>query len=112
MPHSNRSELKAIVSAAWDAYSDGRKAPHTRTAGPGFVDPDYEIALDWLEAREKIEIAQVRHDDSSSPSSILLINGSSRTEHTCPGEMSKSWRLVELAGRVFEAANFAVEFST
>lgn len=25
------------------------------------------------------------------------MNGSSRTEHTCPGEMSKSWRLVELA---------------
>src|SRR5206468_4353152 len=31
------------------------------------------------------------------PSRILLVNGSPRTEHTCPGEMSKTWRLVELA---------------
>jgi NADPH-dependent FMN reductase len=104
-----RAELKAVVSAAWDAYSDGRKAPHTRKAGPGFADPDYEIAVDWLEARKEIENARARHEDSSSPSRILLINGSSRTEHTCPGEMSKSWRLVELAARVFEGANFAID---
>jgi hypothetical protein len=26
-----RADLKAIVSAAWNAYSDGRKAPRTRT---------------------------------------------------------------------------------
>jgi hypothetical protein len=90
-----RAELKAIAAAAWNAYSDGRKAPVTRRAGPGFADPDYEVAVDWLEAHEA---------DPSSPSSILLINGSTRTEHTCPGEMSKSWRLVELALRVFEVA--------
>src|SRR5262249_40695060 len=33
------------------------------------------------------------------PPRILIVNGSSRTEHTCPGEMSKSWRLVEIASR-------------
>ncbi|MCR5878577.1 hypothetical protein [Phenylobacterium sp. J367] len=33
-----------------------------------------------------------------------MINCSSRSEHTCPGEMSKSWRLLELARGVFEAA--------
>jgi hypothetical protein len=33
-----RAELKAIVSAAWDAYSDGRKAPRTRKAGRDFAD--------------------------------------------------------------------------
>lgn len=44
----------------------------------------------------------------SGASGILLINGSSRTEHTCPGEMSKNWRLVELA--VFESSGgFAVD---
>jgi hypothetical protein len=34
-----------------DAYDDGRKAPTTRKAGPGFADPDYDIAVDWLTAR-------------------------------------------------------------
>lgn len=33
-------ELDAIVGAAWDAYSNSRKSPETREAGPGFVDPD------------------------------------------------------------------------
>ena len=29
-------------------------APLTRAAGPGFADPDYEIAVEWLEAREAV----------------------------------------------------------
>jgi len=92
-----QSELDAICAAAWDAYADGRKAPLTRKAGPGFADPDYDISIDWLAARDSIEEAQSQHDDPQSPSRILIINGSSRTEHTCPGEMSKTWRLVEIA---------------
>jgi hypothetical protein len=44
-------ELQAITDAAWDAYADSRKAPHTRKAGAGFADPDYELSVDWLAAR-------------------------------------------------------------
>lgn len=98
-----QSELAAIAAAAFEAYAAGRKAPITRKAGPGFADPDYEIALDWLAARDVIARAQAAHDDRAAPSRILLINGSSRTEHTCPGEMSKSWRLLELARQVLES---------
>ena len=90
-------ELDAIVAAAWDAYSHQRKAPRTRKAGPGFADPDYEIAVDWLAAREDILAAQRLHDDMAAQPRILIINGSARSEHSCPGEMSKSWRLVKLA---------------
>jgi multimeric flavodoxin WrbA len=102
-------ELQAITAAAWDAYAAGRKAPVTRKAGPGFADPDYEIALDWLAAREAVIAAQARHDDPAGTSRVLLINGSSRTEHTCPGEMSKSWRLVEIARQIFDGRGFAVD---
>jgi multimeric flavodoxin WrbA len=101
--------LQAIVDAAWDAYAHGRKAPHTRKAGPGFSDPNYDVAVDWLAARDAIRQAQQRYDDPSLPPRILLINGSPRTEHTCPGEMSKSWRLVELARQTIEAPEIAVE---
>jgi multimeric flavodoxin WrbA len=105
-----QAELRAIAAAAWDAYAAGRKSPLTRKAGPGFADPDYEIARDWLETRDAIAQAQVAYDDPSAPSRVLLINGSSRTEHSCPGEMSKSWRLVELARQVFAAkGGFAVD---
>jgi multimeric flavodoxin WrbA len=39
----------------------------------------------------------------------LLINGSSRTEHSCPGEMSKSYRLTQIAQDVFATENAAVD---
>ena len=103
------NELAAIVAAAWEAYAEGRKAPRTRAAGPGFADPDYELAVDWLDAREAVIAAQARHDDASAPARVLLINGSARTEHTCPGEMSKTWRLVEIARQVFDGRGFAVD---
>src|SRR5436305_8466765 len=75
-------ELDAIVAAAWDGYSDSRKAPVTRKAGAGFSDPDYDLSVDWLAARDAILTAQRRHDDRSEPPRILLINGSSRSEQT------------------------------
>jgi hypothetical protein len=72
-------ELAAIVAAAWDAYSHSRKSPLMRRAGVGFADPDYEIAFDWLAAREAILQAQRRHDDASETPRILIVNGSSRS---------------------------------
>jgi multimeric flavodoxin WrbA len=102
-------ELDAITAAAWDAYSNCRKSPLTRKAGPDFADPDYDLSVDWLAAREAILAAQRRHDDTSETPRILLINGSSRSDQTCPGEMSKSWRLVKIAEPVFREMGFAVD---
>src|SRR5581483_5698859 len=101
-------ELDAIVAATWDAYTNSCKAPLTRKAGPGFSDPDYEIAVDWLAAREKILEAQRAHDAAEGQRNILLINGAPRSEHTCPGETSKTWRLVKLAEQVLSEMGFAV----
>jgi multimeric flavodoxin WrbA len=100
-----QAELVKIAEAAWDGYQHSRKSPRTTKAGPGFADPDYDISVEWLEARRAIEDAQTRHQAPASPSRILLINGSSRSEHTCPGEMSKSWRFVELADEVVRGAD-------
>ena len=97
------AELDEIAAAAWDAYEHHRKAPHTRKAGGEFADPNYDLSVDWLAARAAIADAQRRHDERSTPT-ILLINGSSRSEHTCPGEMSKSYRLVEVAREIFAAS--------
>ena len=102
-------ELEAIIEAAWDGYSNSRKAPVTRKAGPGFADPAYDISVDWLAAREAILTAQRRHDAADQTPRILLINGSSRSDQTCPGEMSKTWRLVKIAEPVFQEMGFAVE---
>jgi multimeric flavodoxin WrbA len=102
-------EIDRIVAAAWDAYAHSRKSPHTRKAGEGFADPDYDLSIDWLAARAAVAAAQARHDDPAAPGRVLLVNASSRSEHTCPGEMSKSWRLAALAREVVEAAGLEAE---
>lgn len=97
-----RGEIDRIVAVAWDAYTDGRKAPVTEKAGPGYADPNYELSVDWRAAHEMIEAARMRYADAAGPSRILVINGSSRSEHSCPGEMSKSFRLASIAQGVFD----------
>jgi multimeric flavodoxin WrbA len=97
--------LDRIADAAWDAYDNSRKAPHTRKAGPGYADPDYDLSVDWIEASRKIAEAEQRQKDPASPSRILLINGAARSEHTCPGEMSKTFRLATIARKIFDSEN-------
>ncbi len=93
-------QLDAVARTAWDGYSNSRKSPRTHKAGYGFADPDYDLADDWRAARQAIDQARTEHDDPAQPPCILIINGSSRSEHTCPGEMSKSWRLTEIAREI------------
>ena len=97
-----RGALDKIAATAWEAYHEGRKSPVTHKAGKGFADPDFDLAIDWINARAAIKAAEKRHAKKKGPRRILLINGSSRSEHTCPGEMSKSFRLVQIAQRVFD----------
>ena len=102
--------VERLAEIAWQAYSEERKAPIIRKAGQGYHDPDYDLSIEWIAARQAVEAAQRRYEDKSAPSRILLINGSSRSEHTCPGEMSKSFRLVELARAAIVAKpGFSVE---
>jgi multimeric flavodoxin WrbA len=103
-------ELNAIAAAAWDAYIQYRKSPRTRKAGPDFADPEYDLSLDWLSARSAVLAAQARYDDAARAPRILLINGSSRSDQTCPGEISKSWRLTKIAREIFEEAALDVDF--
>jgi len=92
-----RDSLDRITDAAWDAYDKYRKAPRTRKAGPRYADPDYDLSVEWIEASRRIKEAERKQKDPTSPSRILLISGAGRSEHTCPGEMSKTYRLVKIA---------------
>jgi multimeric flavodoxin WrbA len=104
-----RGELERVATIAWEAYAGGRKAPHTVKAGPRFSDPMYDLSIDWLASHDAIRAAQARHDDQEAPLRVLLINASSRSEHTCPGEMSKSWRLLEIAREIFAVGEVEIE---
>ena len=97
---SLQAELGKVAGAAWDGYHAGRKSPRTQKAGEGFTDPNYDLAADWIAAKAAIDQAQREHDDKSEPPCILIVNCSSRSENTCPGEMSKSWRLLKIAQEI------------
>lgn len=92
-----RPDLLRAAEIAWRAYDEGRKAPVTRKAGAGYADPAYDLSVDWLDARAAIDAARAEYDDSDGPTRVLLINASPRSDRTCPGEISKTWRLVEMA---------------
>ncbi|WP_077002448.1 flavodoxin family protein [Variovorax sp. KK3] len=94
--------LARIEVIAWEAYDEGRKSPVTRKAGPGYADPDYDLSVDWLDAKERIERAQAAWSKSETKSRVLLIDGSPRNDGTCPGEMSKTHRMLQLAKEVLD----------
>jgi multimeric flavodoxin WrbA len=102
-------ELDAVAGAAWDVYAHSRKSPGTRKAGAGYADPDYDLALDWIAAKAAVDAAQARHEDPAGPRRVLIVNGSPRSEHTCPGEVSKSFRMMELAADELRTAGIVVE---
>ncbi len=97
-----KAELDKIADAAWNGYDEYRKAPRTVKAGKNFVDPDYDLSQQWLDTHSAIQAAERRQRDPASPSRVLLINGSSRSDQSCPGEMSKTWRLITLANETIE----------
>lgn len=101
--------IDQLMETAWDGYLQGRKSPVTQKAGPEFAEPDYDLSVDWLATRSAIKEAQTLYEDSASPARVLLICGAARNDKTCPGEMSKSYRLVEIAKAVFEYAGASVD---
>ena len=104
---AEQAALDRIESIAWDAYHEYRKAPLTRKAGPGFADPDYDTSVEWLQTRERLLAAAARQADPATASRVLLICGSPRNESSCPGEMSKTYRLTGIAGETL--ANAGIE---
>ena len=97
-------QLADIVDVAWNAYEDYRKNPRTRPAGPGFADPEHKLPVEWLETRERLDQAALEWADASRPGRVLLVCGAARHDQTCPGEMSKTFRLASLAREEIERA--------
>jgi multimeric flavodoxin WrbA len=104
-----REAIGRLEAIAWQAYHDGRKAPQTRPAGAGFSDPSYETSVEWLATRERLQAAERRWHDPQAPTRVLLVCGSARNDATCPGEMSKTFRLLQLARAVLAEGGVEVQ---
>ncbi len=105
-----QSELDKVFEIAWDGYIKYRKSPRTQAAGPEFSDPAFKLPVEWLETRNAIHAAQKRQGNPASASRILIVSGATRSEHTCPGEASKTRRLADHAAKTIEAqAGFEID---
>lgn len=106
---SQRDAIARIEIIAWDGYEQARKAPRTAKAGEGFADPDYDLSIEWRATRDQLLIAGQRQKDPKTPSRVLLVCASPRNDGSCPGEMSKTFRLVKLAEEQLEQREIDVD---
>jgi multimeric flavodoxin WrbA len=100
-----RAEIDRVIDVAWTSYHEYHKSPRKRKAGPDFADPEFELPVEWLEARAAVLAAERRQRDPASPGRILLVCAAARHDETCPGEMSKTFRLVQLAREIVDASD-------
>ncbi len=94
--------IARLEEIAWQTYRDGRKSPISQKAGLQFADPEFELSVEWLATRNRLEEAQAVWAKPETPTRILLICGSTRNDGTCPGEMSKTYRLLNIIRDTFE----------
>ena len=106
-----KPELEKVFETAWDGYIVYRKSPNQQAAGTGYANPDQKLPIEWLQAKADIAAAEVRQKQRDAPSRILVVNGSTRSEHTCPGEISKTRRLAQAVEETITAIpGFEVDF--
>jgi len=102
--------IARIEEIAWQAYSEGRKAPITRKAGHGYADPGYDLSVDWIEARARIDRASATWANPKTRTRALVVCGSPRNDGTCPGEISKTFRLAGIVSEVLMEDGIEVDF--
>jgi multimeric flavodoxin WrbA len=98
--------IERIEAIAWDGYTKNRKSPLSRRAGEGYADPEYELSDEWRDARRAIEAADQRRRDPASRSRVLVVSGADRNDGSCPGEMSKTFRLSRLVIETLQQLRF------
>lgn len=101
--------LNRLEIIAWEAYEQSRKSPVTAKTGVGYADPDYDLSVEWRDASERIKASEARQRDPAMLSRVLIVSGSSRNDFTCPSEMSKSFRLAQLAQTTLEGEALVVD---
>ena len=96
--------IARLEAIAWESYEKDRKAPRTAKAGGGFHDPKYDLSVEWRETRDKLIAAEKRQKDAATKSRVLIVVGSSRNDGSCPGEISKTWRLAKIVEETLAGA--------
>jgi len=102
--------LARLEEIAWQAFHEGRKSPVTAKAGKGYADPDYDLSVEWSATRARLDLAAKAWADPKTKTRALVVCASPRNDGTCPGEISKSFRLAGLVSEELGGAGLEVDF--
>lgn len=106
---AEKEALERLEAIAWDAYEGSRKAPITVKAGLEYADPDYDMSVEWKETHDRLARASEIQRDPHTRSRVLVIIGASRNDGSCPGEISKSWRLAQIVRHEIETGGMQAD---
>ncbi len=53
------ASITRLEAIAWAAFSEGRKAPFTHTAGEGYADPDYLLSDEGVATKQRLDTARL-----------------------------------------------------
>lgn len=106
---SVKEALAQVETVAWNNYVNGRKTPTTEKAGPEFVDPQFDMSIEWRATRDRLIAAETKQKNTQTPSRVLLICAAARNDGTCPGEISKTFRLTQVAREILEAKSIETD---
>ena len=104
-----RDAIRQLEAIAWDGYKSGRKAPVTKPAGKGFADPEYELSAEWRATRDRLRAIERHQRSRKANLRVLVICASPRNDGSCPGEMSKTYRLAEITRRTLHREGIDVD---
>jgi len=104
-----RDAIAKLEAIAWDGYKAARKAPITRKAGRGFANPDYDLSVEWRANRDRLLKIDAHRKSAKSKLRVLVICGSPRNDGSCPGEMSKTFRLAKITQRTLVRERIEVD---
>jgi len=107
--HQVKEALAQVEQVAWVNYQEGHKEPITEKAGPNFADPGYDLSVEWKASSQRLIQLEALQKEHQTPSRALLICGSARNDGSCPGEVSKTWRLTAIAQKILEAEKIEVD---
>ena len=102
-------QIAKVEEVAWQNYKDGHKAPNKEKAGPEFANPDYDMSVEWKATRAALIAAEKVQKDPVTRSRVLVICASARNDGSCPGEISKTWRMSNMTKEVLEEGGIEVD---
>ena len=99
-----RAAIDRLEAIAWDAYQEAARRRARARPGPASPTPTTTCRSNGCETRERLQAAQARWQRAGhAVARAADLRLRPRNDGTCPGEISKTWRLTQIAREALRA---------